>query len=195
MEVSKAETYILNLLGKQLDQTLYYHGLHHVLDVTNAALILAEKEGIKDEESIQLLKTAALFHDSGFLNTYKDHEVEGCRIVQSALPLFGYRTAQIDIICGMIMATQIPQNPKTHLEQIICDADLDYLGRDDFEPVAKTLYKELFSRNLISDENTWNKIQVKFISEHQYHTNFSRLNREAKKQDHLRKLQNLINVI
>jgi uncharacterized protein len=195
MEVSQAERYILDLLGKELSPTLYYHGLHHVLDVTHAALILAEEEGIKDEESIKLLKTAALFHDSGFLNTYKDHEVEGCRIVLSALPLFGYTIAQIDIISGMIMATKIPQNPKTHLERIICDADLDYLGRGDFEPIAKTLYEELFSRNLISDENTWNRIQIKFISGHQYHTQSARLKREAKKQDHLRKLQNLINEI
>jgi uncharacterized protein len=195
MEVSEAERYILDLLGKELSPTLYYHGLHHVLDVTHAALILAEEEGIYDEISLRLLKTAALFHDSGFINTYKDHEEESCRIAQSALSLFGYTTVQINTICGMIMATKIPQNPKTHLERIICDADLDYLGRDDFEPIAKTLYEELFSRNLISDEYTWNKVQVKFISEHQYHTHSSRSKREAKKHDHLRKLQNLINEI
>ena len=40
------------------------------------------------------------------------------------------------------MATEIPQNPKTHLEMIMCDADLDYLGRYDFETISNNLYTE-----------------------------------------------------
>lgn len=192
MKVSAAEKYILDLLGKELSDTLYYHGLHHVLDVTGAALVLAREEGIEDEESMDLLKTAALFHDSGFINTYKDHEEEGCRIARSALPLFEYTEEQIDKICGMIMATKIPQNPKNQLEQIICDADLDYLGREDFEPIAESLFQELLVRNLITDQNAWNQIQVKFISAHQYHTNSAWLKREAPKQKHLETLRKLL---
>ena len=86
------------------------------------------------------------------------------------------------------MATKIPQNPKTHLEKMLCDADLDYLGRDDFEPIAATLFQELFVRNLVSDENTWNNIQVKFIGAHQYYTESSIKKREIKKQKHLNSL-------
>ncbi|GLU52267.1 HD domain-containing protein [Dyadobacter frigoris] len=194
MDSAASENYILDLLGKELSETLFYHGLHHTLDVANAALILAKEEGIEHEESFGLLKTAAFFHDSGFINTYKDHEEEGCRIVRSSLPLFQYTEEQIEIICGMIMATKIPQSPKTHLEKIICDADLDYLGRDDFELIAGTLFQELFIRNLIPDENTWNKIQVKFIGAHYYHTNSAIKKRESRKQEHLNSLLALIKI-
>ncbi|MCF0055614.1 HD domain-containing protein [Dyadobacter sp. CY356] len=192
MDIAGSEKYILDLLGRELSDTLYYHGLHHTLDVENAALILAKEEAVDDAESLALLKTAALFHDSGFINTYKDHEEEGCTIVRSSLPLFQYTNEQIEIICGMIMATKIPQSPKTHLEKIICDADLDYLGRDDFELIAATLFKELFLRNLVADENTWNNIQVKFIGMHRYHTESAVKKRECKKQKHLHNLQLLI---
>ena len=192
MNIAAAETYILDLLGNELSETLYYHGLHHTSDVTNAALILAKEEGVDDEKSLDLLKTAALYHDSGFINTYKDHEEEGCRIARSQLPLFQYTEEEIEIICGMILATKIPQSPKTQLEKIICDADLDYLGRDDFEPIAATLYQELSVRNLVPDENTWNHIQVKFIGAHQYHTESARHKREIKKQKHLNDLLDLI---
>jgi uncharacterized protein len=194
MDIAGSEKYILDLLGRELSETLYYHGLHHTLDVENAALILAKQEGIDDAESLTLLKTAALFHDSGFIHTYKDHEEEGCRIVRSSLPLFQYTNEQIEIICGMIMATKIPQNPKTHLEKIICDADLDYLGRDDFEPVAATLFEELSVRNLVMDEKTWNHIQIRFISAHQYHTESAKNKRESKKQKHLNGLLALIRI-
>lgn len=194
MNIAAAETYILDLLGNELSETLFYHGLHHTLDVTNAALILANEEGVEDGKSLDLLKTAALYHDSGFVNTYKDHEEEGCRIARSQLPLFQYSDEEIEIICGMIMATKIPQSPHTKLEKIICDADLDYLGRDDFELIAAALFQELSVRNLVPDENTWNHIQVKFIGAHQYHTESAKNKRESKKQKHLNGLLAIIKI-
>lgn len=192
METEKAEKYILDLLDKNLSPTLYYHGLHHTLDVVKQVLILADEEGVKSEESLQLLKTAALFHDCGFVNTYKDHEEEGCRIARSELPLFSYTNEEIDQICGMIMATKIPQSPKNLLEDILCDADLDYLGRSDFEPIAASLFEELKSRQMIENEKTWNIVQVKFLESHHYHTNSARNKRDRSKQKKLRELREQI---
>lgn len=192
MNVNGAEQYVLKLLGEGLSPTLYYHGLHHTLDVTKQSLILAAEEGVTDEESRFLLKTAALFHDIGFLNVYKDHEDIGCEMAREVLPAYQYSKVQIEQICGMIMATKIPQSPKTHLEKILCDADLDYLGRDDFDPIAKTLFEELAARNLVTEETIWNQIQVKFIGAHAYHTEAARNKREAAKQQHLEKLKTLV---
>ena len=180
-----AEKYIVEKLGSELSETLFYHGLHHVKDVTEIALILADQEGVVDQESLSLLKTAALYHDCGFLNTYANHEEEGCKIVKAVLPEFDFSATQIEAICGMIMATKIPQNPQTLLEKILCDADLDYLGREDFEPIANTLFEELKARNMVSDLTAWNAIQIKFIGSHQYWTDSAKKNRELKKQDHL----------
>ena len=188
MNLEKAEEYILGELWLRLPETLFYHGLHHVKDVMNAALYLAGQEGITDEESIQLLRTAALYHDSGFMNTYQNHEEEGCRIVRRMLPDFGYTEVQIELICGMIMATKIPQQPQNLLEKIICDADLDYLGRDDFESIAATLFEELKFRNLISDQKSWNRIQIKFLTAHHYWTGSAIKLRASTKAKHLDQL-------
>ena len=192
MDIEKAEKFIVDLLDTQLSETLYYHGLHHTLDVLNAAMILADEEGVEDRSDLKLLKTAALFHDSGFLNTYKNHEEEGCRIANVHLSLFGYSQEEIKKICGMIMATKIPQTPTTILEQILCDADLDYLGRDDFEPIAASLFEELKARKLVENETTWNVIQVKFLESHRYHTKSAINKREVQKQKRLIELRKLI---
>lgn len=188
MNVEEAEIYVVDQFRRRLPDTLYYHGLHHTLDVANAALHLAALEGIQDQESKDLLKTAALYHDSGFIYTYQGHEQEGCRIAHEALPAFGYSPEQIEMICGMILATQIPQSPKTHLEQIICDADLDYLGRADFEPIAETLFRELKVRDMVSDIDAWNAVQVRFISAHNYWTQSAQRLREIPKQANLKTL-------
>ena len=92
----------------------------------------------------------------------------------------------------MITATKIPQSPKTQLERIICDADLDYLGRDDFKDIAKTLFDELKVYMNVKDEKVWNGIQLTFLKNHQYHTEYCRKRREAKKQKHLKEIIKLV---
>lgn len=191
MNLSQAEAFILARLERELAPTLYYHGIHHTLDVVEATLQLARAENITDPETLALLQTAALYHDCGFVTTYQGHEAEGCRYARETLPEFGYTADQIEQIGGMIMATQIPQSPHGLLEQILCDADLDYLGRPDFEPVAHTLFEELKVRNLVQDETAWNRIQVSFLENHQYWTPTANALRKASKQrqlDHLKEI-------
>ncbi|NBB21629.1 HD domain-containing protein [Runella sp. CRIBMP] len=192
MNIEDVENYILEKLRKSLSPTLYYHGAHHTDDVVASALKIAEAEGIVDEESLILLKTAALYHDLGFITTYRCHEEEGCRIARLMLPHFGYDTVQIEKICGMVRATKIPQTPHTHLEQIIADADLDYLGRDDFWPIANSLYEELREREMVPDIQAWNKIQVSFLTAHTYWTASAQAGRNAQKQAYLDELTEII---
>lgn len=186
-----AENYILTRLRNELSPKLSYHGVHHTLDVFNIAIELCTTEGI-DEYQTMLVKTAALYHDSGFIYSNVEHEMLGCKIAKEALPKFAYSADEIKQICGMIMATKIPQSPKTQLEEILCDADLDYLGRDDFYPIAGTLFHELIAFGNISTEEVWNRIQVGFIDKHQFFTQTNQNRREDKKQVYLSELKAIV---
>ncbi|GAA4431207.1 hypothetical protein GCM10023188_18560 [Pontibacter saemangeumensis] len=187
------QRHVVNKLQARLPQQLTYHSLSHTLDVLKQAETIALAEGLKCPEGLLSLKVAALYHDSGFIDHYHNHEAQGCRIAQQELPGFGFSDAQIEQICSMIRATKIPQNPTTHLEQIICDADLDYLGREDFSQIAQTLYEELVSFGVLAGEDEWNNLQVKFLESHQYFTCYSKANRELHKQAHLASLKNKLN--
>jgi hypothetical protein len=90
------------------------------------------------------------------------------------------------------MSTKLPPNPKYRLEEIMCDADLDYLGRSDMIPVSNTLYMELKDRNKIKSINEWNRMQIKFISGHQYFTETARNLREVNKQMQIERIRNLL---
>ncbi len=182
---------ILDKLEKELPKYLYYHNVKHTVDVVTEVELIGWAEGISDEEML-LLKTAALFHDVGHIIQYDNHEYYGTVIAREMLPKYGYTPEQIDRICEIIMATQLPPKPKNLLENIICDADLDYLGRIDFIPVSNTLYKELHEQNKIGSLNDWNKLQVKFISGHQYFTKTARNLREVNKQKQIERISRLI---
>jgi predicted metal-dependent HD superfamily phosphohydrolase len=192
MNLAEAEEFVVSALATGLSPTLYYHGLHHTLDVVEAADRIARDEGITDPESLDLLRTAAFFHDVGFLSVYKGHEETGCDYARQVLPRFHYEPAQIDLICGMIMATRIPQLPQTKLEEILADADLDYLGRDDFEPISRSLFEELKAREMVADEMAWNRIQVGFLENHQYWTATTKATRQPAKQQRLDALRALV---
>lgn len=187
-EYKDAESAIRLKLEKELPGDLTYHGFHHTEDVLKAGLLIAKTEGITKKET-QLLRIAILLHDSGFMYTYKGHEDMGCRIARELLPPFHFTKAEIDLICGMIMATKIPQTPDTLLERIICDADLDYLGRDDVFQIADTLYTEIkLYINPISAEE-WNNLQISFLEAHEYFTKFSKSNRSPSKMEYLQRLR------
>lgn len=192
MDYRAAKKFILSKLRNELSDRLVYHGVHHTLDVLKMAAELCEREGVGEHDQV-LVKTAALFHDAGFIkNKHAGHEAEGCILVRETLPKFGYATADIDCVCNMIMATKIPQSPNTLLEEILCDADLDYLGRDDFFAIGETLFEELQSYQLIGDEQSWNRLQVSFLNAHQFYTRTNKELREPVKRQYLEDLQELV---
>ncbi len=193
MQFQKVKELMISRLSNNLSDKLYYHGVHHTLDVLEVCESRAEKEALSESEHV-LLCTAAIMHDAGFLNVIQNHEQEGVSIARTLLPDFGYSEADVETIAGMIMATKIPQQPNSKLEQIICDADLDYLGRDDFYHIGGKLFKELKELGVVKNEKDWDALQIKFLSGHTYHTKFSIENREPQKQEKLTELKEKWNV-
>ncbi|HEX3007777.1 MAG TPA: hypothetical protein VHO90_09200, partial [Bacteroidales bacterium] len=108
------------------------------------------------------------------------------------LPSYNYSPEQIEKICDMIMSTKMPPSPRNLLEEIMCDADLDYLGRSDFIPVSNALYEELKNRNLVGSLIEWNKKQIEFISNHQYYTSTALKLREINKQNQIERIKQMI---
>jgi class 3 adenylate cyclase len=182
---------ILDKLEKELPGYVFYHNVKHTVDVVTEVELIGWAEGCSDEE-ILLLKTAALFHDTGITVSFDDHEFHGAEYARKILPEYNYTPEQIDTICSIILATKLPPRPANLLEEIICDSDLDYLGRSDFIPVSNTLFEELKAQNKMKDLNEWNKMQVRFISGHQYFTKTARSLREVNKKLQIERIQSLI---
>jgi uncharacterized membrane-anchored protein YitT (DUF2179 family)/predicted metal-dependent HD superfamily phosphohydrolase len=188
MLFEQAGEFILNRLQQELPAHFTYHHTDHILDVYRAAERIGRQEGITDTQMKWLL-TAAWYHDTGFLVGPDGHEEESCRIAKETLPQFEYSDDDIEVICGLIRATRMPQSPRNHLEQILCDADLDYLGRDDFFPISDKLYKELALAGKIGHKQEWDMAQVKFMENHHYFTQTAINTRQAQKEINLAKIK------
>lgn len=181
VNISDIQNHVVSMLSKGLSPKLIYHNVDHTLDVTKQCIRIAKSEGITDKEVLQELEIAALYHDTGFLFVYINHEEKSCELAKEQLPHFGVNKKSIENICSIIMATKIPQSPKNYLQQIICDADLDYLGRNDFLSIGEKLRKELMEYKLVSSREEWEDKQITFLQSHHYFTKTSLKNREPVK--------------
>lgn len=182
---------LLDILEQKLPKDLYYHNIKHTIDVVTEAELIGWAEGLNEEE-ILLLKLAALFHDCGHTIDYQDHETHSAKIARDILTNYKYPKDQVDTVCRLIMSTKFPPQPKDILEQVICDSDLDYLGRSDFIPVSNSLYQELKVRDMIGTIDEWNQLQLGFIRKHQYHTETAQNLREVNKQSQIDRLEILL---
>jgi len=181
--------FVISLLKTKLSEYYYYHNHEHTLYVTEKAIEIGRHEGCSEKE-LELLSVAALWHDTGYTTIYHNHEEESCLLARQYLPEYSYSSQDIDEVCGMIMATKMPQSPKTKLEEIIADADLEYLGTSGFETKAARLFKELQQINKSLTEEKWRLMQISFLQNHRYFTRFCKENRENVKQMNLSKLAN-----
>jgi class 3 adenylate cyclase/predicted metal-dependent HD superfamily phosphohydrolase len=164
-----AEKEIFQFLEQQLSKKLFYHSLNHTMDVVKATERLALKEGVCDE-SLLVLKAAALLHDAGFIEQYDKNEFIGVRFAAEILPKHGFTDQHIEQVQQLIRVTSFPHKPSNLLEEIICDADLDYLGRDDFHEIADNLRLELRRFEKIGSDRKWDEMQLDFLSKHRYFT-------------------------
>ncbi|MBS3912968.1 MAG: HD domain-containing protein [Bacteroidetes bacterium] len=187
-EFENAKKYILEELGGKLPENLTYHGLWHTKNVYKAACDFSVYYNLNPDERL-ILETASLYHDAGFLNVYRNHEEAGCIIAAEILPKFGYEIPVIEQIQELIMATKIPQSPKQFLSELICDADLDYLGGSDYDRIASLLFDEFREYHIVTTELQWFEMQAGFLESHTFFSEFSRTHRDPKKKENLVRVQ------
>ncbi|MCC5918936.1 MAG: HD domain-containing protein [Cryomorphaceae bacterium] len=175
-------------LQNELSPNLKYHTVKHTLSVLDSCEEIGRAEGI-DQTEMFLLKTAAVLHDCGFLESPEEHEQRGCKFAREFLRDTVISDEQIEWICSMIMATKIPQSPKMKLDEILCDADLAYLGTDNYTPISDKLRTEIELLGTPLSEEKWLNIQIGFLESHHFFTQFAIDQLSEKKEEHLSRLK------
>jgi uncharacterized protein len=187
-----ARRYVLDRMEKELPPNLYYHCLEHTRDeVIPAVDMLSAMEKV-DENARLVLRTAALFHDLGYIEGIEGHEAVSVRIAGQVLPGFGYSAEQVDAVCSLIMATRMPRSPQTLLEEILADADLDTLGRSDFMQRSLDLRREWGTYGHHWTDQEWYIRQLDFMGEHRYFTASARRLRDVQKQQNMQQLRSAL---
>ena len=169
---------ILDELSERLPDYLHYHSLNHTIDVANVCNFYIDYYILSDRVA-NLIRIAAVAHDYGYIFDPKEHEERS--IIEVRPMLTEYSDKEIAVIDGLIRATKVPQKPRNLYEQILSDADLDYLGREDYPQLSQALYEEFLYFGVVENQTHWLDVQIRFLEGHQFHTDWAKNNRTENK--------------
>lgn len=186
-----ASGYALTYLKDHLPSALTFHNLEYTVKIVlPAATRLGQAESVT-ETDLMLLRTAAMYHNLGLIRQFNDHKKVAAEIARSMLPSFGYTPAQIDQICGMIRATEVPQTPQNQLESILADADMAILGSQNFAEFNRKHYEEVIQMGQAVTWVDWCAQQAQFIERHRYFTESARSRYTEQKRINLTELKRI----
>lgn len=178
--------YVFNLLRDKLSPQYLYHNFYHTSEIVKSCIDLGKLAGLNVEE-LEILEVAAWFHDTGFINGYKDHESGSMRIAEDFLTRSDFDKEKIARVLSCIKATSRTEAPTGKLEMLLCDADFSHTGDKKFAYKAELLKLEWenFGMNNCSDQE-WDKNQLQFLSSVCYYT---------KEAEELYGAQRLLNIV
>jgi len=188
LRILDLEEFIFNKLEAELPTQYVYHNLKHTKDVYTQVELIGRAENITMEEML-LLRTAALLHDLGFIATYQNPELKSIEACREILPRFKYSGEQIIAICNLILCTRKNTLANNKLEEILIDANNDYLGRIDYMSVILNLYHETKIYNNNKTEEDWLLEQIKILETHEFYSDIARKLREVPKKEQIDKIK------
>ena len=162
---------IFDDLSNILDENYSYHNLDHTKRVISAAVDIGSNYDLS-EKDWRCLLTACLLHDYGFIESHVEHEKISAKLSSQILPKYDFSETDIQIINSLIIVTKLEKKPKNLLESIIRDADLEYLGSEDFIKISPLLKKEWINCEVVKSDSEFYKIQYEFILNHSFYTDF-----------------------
>lgn len=172
--LSDTYDHCIELLENSRCKHLPFHSIEHTREVYRYSKTIAQYEEVYGSDLDPIL-IAALFHDTGMAETYIDHEEQSVVYAKAFLEKMNYSHKKIQIVEDCILATKMPQAPKTKAQKIICDADLYHLGIESYlfkNERLRAEWETFFNRSYTDEE--WFKMNMDFLKKQKYHTWFGK---------------------
>ncbi len=181
--------FLENEVFDSLPHALTYHNLAHTKQVIDFAMTLAGNASLSEKDT-RLIYASAALHDSGYGKKYYANEGVAALLAARVLPTYNFTTKEIEQIQNMILATNLAIVPTNKLEMLLVDADLAYLGTDDFFDWSNKLYVEWGNMGIYDEpKEKWLASQIVFLEKHFYYTKEAQILFEESKQLNLQKLE------
>lgn len=186
--LTAVEAYVVQFFDQRISKDFVYHNLGHTRYVLDSALAIADGYELTEKEK-EIIQLACWFHDIGYDQGQDGHEKRSAEYAESFLKNYQYPEEDLQAIAGCILATQMPQQPRNLLEEIVCDADLSHLGNEWYWDRCGRLRQELsITRQKIMSEQDWVEFELNFVANHQFHTEVAREKFGKLKEKHIQQL-------
>ena len=186
--VNKVNHFVSDILDHQLPKDCIFHSKAHTMDVLKNVELIGNYLKLTEDE-MNILRVSALFHDVGYIRTYKGHEMESALIARKFLKKENIDEKVIKQVMSAIKATKVPQNPKDKLSEILCDADLMHLTYSNyFDQIEMMRMEWQFMGIAKMTIKEFNENSVNFFNSHYYHSVYGKMILTKKKEKTLKSI-------
>ncbi|GAA4393223.1 Pycsar system effector family protein [Hymenobacter koreensis] len=166
--VKQAKAHIEQLFDQQLPKQLVYHSYKHTNGVAKEAAALAEASGLTPADQ-EVLLLAAWFHDAGFIERTEGHEFRSAELAEQWLLERNYPPERIALVKQLIEATHRDGKRDTPLAELLVDADMSNLGKEEFMANAELLRAEWEATGgRVFSNVDWAEYQLDFLLTHKF---------------------------
>ncbi|MCW0482281.1 Pycsar system effector family protein [Gaoshiqia sediminis] len=190
--IRETEEFVTSLIKNETPEKYSYHTLDHTIDVVKNAVFIGTKENLSEDE-MSILRVAAWFHDVGYIKTYKGHEKESAAMAAKFLEHQDVDENIRTEVKESIMATTLPQNARSLVAKVLCDADFMHFGQDNYFEQSEKLRQEQKNAGVRRLERIeFDRESLKLFEEHNWHTVFCNKNLDETKQKNIEILKERI---
>lgn len=160
--IKSAEEYVFNLFKEKLPPDHVYHNYKHTYQTVRACKQIANTYNLTSRD-LEVLLLAAMFHDTGYIETYQGHEEVSIRIFNEFIK-GDYPLEDIKRVEDLILSTKAGAIPDGTLQEILHDADYINIGKKKFVQRAELLrieWERLLNKTYTDLE--WAEIQLNFL--------------------------------
>ncbi len=186
--INDLRTVALDYLQMHLPKVYTYHNAEHSRDVC-AALDEFIKIAPVADENILPLQIAGIFHDFGYIEKPYDNESLALPYIKKFAVQFGLAESTVNQAHELIMETVFPYHPHSVEGELLCDADIEYIGRADFIEKALRFRQELAGCGQTFSDREWWSMELQFLQDNTFFTPAVRSLREDGRQRNLQLVQ------
>lgn len=160
--VKGVSEFVFDLFKEKLPANYVYHNYKHTLETVKACKDLASEYDLTSRDH-EILLLAAWFHDTGYVESYENHEEHSVAIMKNHLG-GQYKTEDITEIESLILSTKFGVKPDGTLQEILHDADYINIGKKKFNERAELIrieWERVLNKVYTNDE--WAVQQLNFL--------------------------------
>jgi hypothetical protein len=173
IKLQDIEEHVIKLFDEEAPPNLYFHNSSLVRSLTTQVDLLANAEGLADEDFIYL-RLASIFLYSGYIMEYDNAAEEACNLIDGILPKYGFSSSDAEKTKLLVM-NSFNGKGETISDSILSDSKYDYLGRVDYVKLTDKLLREETEYGRATDLNAWIKQQKQLLSDYDFITGTAKL--------------------
>jgi predicted metal-dependent HD superfamily phosphohydrolase len=190
--IKRARSYAETIFKDRAFEKRSFHNIGHTIDVVKAAEEIGRQSQLTEDE-LESVVIAAWLHDIGYVEGAKDHERKAADRSRELLTEWGMPQKRILEVTEAIMATKVPQQPRSLVSKVLCDADLHHLSTESCQQKAELLREEwaTVGDKVLTDED-WIKTNLEFMETHSYHTPYGQAVLQQGKKENIKRIRKIL---